>query len=367
MNRISINQPMLGPAEKIAVRKVLDSRILTSASEVGGYEVRQFEKAFERYLGLKHVIAVNSGTSALYASLLGLGIGPGDEVAVPSFSFVATANAVTLTGAKPLFVDISEEGYNMSPDDLEKRITPKTAAVIPVHLYGIPAEMKKVKSIAANHGLRVIEDAAQSLGTQYRGKQTGSLGDLGCFSFHASKVITSGEGGAIATDDSVIAARLRRIRTHGIGRDRNPSILGTNLRMGEVEGAILKVQLSRLTNFLDKRRRNALEISSRLSGERGVVIPSLSREGRPNWYIYTISLNRSRDHVLAKLRRSGVDARVYYETPIHQTYLYRKMGYRGVLANTERASKNVISLPVHPGVTLKQVREIVSILLKAIR
>ncbi len=348
--------------------RVLERKILTSATELGGNEVRSLERSLKTYLGCKHVIAVNSGTSALYASLLVLGIGPGDEVAVPSFSFVATANAVLLTGAKPVFVDISENSYAMSADDLQSKITPNTAAIIPVHLYGHPAEMGAIRSVAVKNGLPVVEDAAQSVGAQYEGKHTGTLGDLGCFSFHASKLITSGEGGAIATNHDELSDKLRRIRTNGIARNGDPSIFGTNLRMGEVEAAILNIQLKRLTTFLDKRRRNAKELSHLLSEKRGVVLPFSVKGGSSNWYLYTVSLDKARDKVLAKLNHMQVDARVYYRIPIHRSSFYRELGYRGEsLTRTERASKRVLSLPIHPGVTLKQIRRIAGILLTVVQ
>lgn len=359
---------MIGRDEKIAVMRVLGRKVLTSATEPGGTEVRSFEKALKTYLGCKHVIAVNSGTSALYASLLVLGIGPGDEVAVPSFSFVATANAVLLTGAKPVFVDISENSYSMSPDDLQKKISPDTAAIIPVHLYGYPADMRSIRSVAIKNGLPIIEDAAQSLGAQYEGKHTGTLGELGCFSFHASKVIMSGEGGAIATDRNELYDKLRRIRTHGIGRDGDPSTFGTNLRMGEIEAAILNVQLNRLTSFLDKRKRNAKEMSRLLSQKGGVVLPSSLKGASSNWYLYTVSLDKGRDRVLAKLNRMQIDVRVYYRIPIHNSSLYQGLGYRGEsLTMTERASKRVLSLPIHPGMTLGQIRRIARLLVTEVQ
>jgi perosamine synthetase len=352
---IPINKPQIDDEEKQEILKVLDEGILTSASNFGGKRVQDFERLLADFLHVKHAIAVNSGTAALHASILAAGIKESDEILIPSFTFVATANSVACTGSKPVFVDIEKDTYTMDPLDLENKITKKTRAIIPVHLYGHPAKMDEIKEIANKHSIVVIEDACQSLGSTYDGKQTGTLGQMGCFSMYASKVLTSGEGGAITTDSDEFAEKLRMIRNHGMVNGYDTRIIGFNMRLPEISAAIAKTQMKKIQSMLDKRASNARKLGQLLSNkikDKNIVLPHENQRTKYNWYLYTVALNDSRDKVKKFLNDSGIGATIYYDPPVHQTPFYSKF-YNGELEITEWASKSVLSLPVHPSITEK--------------
>jgi len=355
---ITINQPILGQEEEEAVISVLRRGELTNPTYLGGRNVASVERALAEYLRVKHVVLVNSGTAALQASLIALGVGVGDEVLLPSFTFVATANAVVAVGAKPIFVDILLEDYCIDPEDLRRKVTPRCKAIIPVHLYGYPANMDSVLEVAREHNLFVMEDAAQSLGATYRSKQSGTLGDIGCFSFYPSKIITSGEGGAVATNSDEFAEKLRLVRNHGLSAEGLVMRMGLNLRMNEISAAILSAQLKKLNHFLDKRRKNADALSKMLEGVDAVL--PLEHEGKlSNWYLYTIRV-KNRDKVLEHLRNYGVGAAVYYKTPIHLYPYYRNLLSYVRLPKTEQAAAEVLSLPIHPAVSEAELKQIAS-------
>ncbi len=337
---------------------VIEENALTSAAADGGKRVRDFESLMKEYLGCKHVIAVNSGTAALHAALLAAGIGPGDEVLVPSFTFVATANAVVAAGAKPVFVDIEKHDYTIDVSDAKRKVTRKTKAVIPVHLYGHPCDMDAVSELAQKRSLAVIEDACQSLGSTYKKRQTGTFGAMGCFSMYASKVLTAGEGGAIATDDSRLADELKMIRNHGMVKGYDTRVLGLNLRLPELAAAIAKVQMAKLTSMLAARRKNAELMSELLQGAKDVALPQESDDRVFNWYLYTVCLAKgaARDGVMARLQKEGIGATVYYNPPVHKTPYYRKLSAATKLPATEWCAGRVLSLPVHPGVGEGDVR-----------
>ena len=352
---IPINKPQIDDEERQEILKVLDEGILTSASNFGGKRVQDFERLLADFLHVKHAIAVNSGTAALHASILAAGIKESDEILIPSFTFVATANSVACTGSKPVFVDIENDTYTMDPLDLENKITKKTRAIIPVHLYGHPAKMDEIKEIANKHSIIVIEDACQSLGSTYDGKQTGTLGQMGCFSMYASKVLTSGEGGAITTDSDEFAEKLRMIRNHGMVNGYDTRIIGFNMRLPEISAAIAKIQMKKIQSMLDKRASNARKLGQLLSNkikDKNIVLPHENQRTKYNWYLYTVALNDSRDKVKKFLNDSGIGATIYYDPPVHQTPFYSKF-YNGELEITEWASKSVLSLPVHPSITEK--------------
>ena len=352
---IPINKPQIDDEERQEILKVLDEGILTSASNFGGKRVQDFERLLADFLHVKHAIAVNSGTAALHASILAAGIKESDEILIPSFTFVATANSVACTGSKPVFVDIENDTYTMDPLDLENKITKKTRAIIPVHLYGHPAKMDEIKEIANKHSIIVIEDACQSLGSTYDGKQTGTLGQMGCFSMYASKVLTSGEGGAITTDSDEFAEKLRMIRNHGMVNGYDTRIIGFNMRLPEISAAIAKTQMKKIQSMLDKRASNARKLGQLLSNkikDKNIVLPHENQRTKYNWYLYTVALNDSRDKVKKFLNDSGIGATIYYDPPVHQTPFYSKF-YNGELEITEWASKSVLSLPVHPSITEK--------------
>lgn len=360
---IPINKPVIDDQEIREILRVLEENTLTDSSFKGGKRLQDFESLLCDFLKVKHVVAVNSGTSALYAALVAAGIRTGDEVLVPSFTFVATANAVLAAGARPIFVDIKD--YTISVADLKSKITKKTKAVIPVHLYGHPCDMDEILEVS--EGLQVIEDACQSLGATYKKKQTGTFGVMGCFSMYATKVITAGEGGAIATDSDKLADRLRIIRNHGMISGYDMRGFGLNLRLSEIGAAIAKVQMGKLAGLLEIRRQNAAVLSDLLAGSG--TLPTESQDKKFNWYLYTVAFakRRIRERVKEALKNAGIATGVYYDPPVHKTPYYRRMMPGIKLVETERISKLVLSLPVHPGVDEEDLQRIAFTVLEAIK
>ncbi|HEV2193874.1 MAG TPA: DegT/DnrJ/EryC1/StrS family aminotransferase [Nitrosopumilaceae archaeon] len=320
--KIPINTPIFGKEEIDEVRTVLLEKSLTSSGNAGGKQVQEFEKLLSRSVKAKYAIAVNSGTAALQAALYALDIKKGDEVLIPSFTFVATANAVASVGATPVFVDILKN-YTMDPTNLRKKITKKSKAIIPVHLYGNVAYMDEILEIANKNNLEIIEDACQSLGSTYKGKHSGTFSKLGCFSIYAAKVITSGEGGAIVTDDKNLFEKLRMMRNHGMLHGYDTRILGFNLRLPEISAAIAKVQMKKLSKFLAQRRKNA-EILTELLSDLPVVLPHERKGERVNWYLYTIAI-KNRDKIMRKLNSEGIGAFPYYSAPVHKVPFYKSL------------------------------------------
>lgn len=364
---IPINRPILGEEERAAVEEVLASGRLTDASYEGGKHVRAFEGKVRALLGVKHVVAVNSGTSALHSVLLALGVKAGDEVVIPSFTFVATANVVLACGAKPVFVDVKSD-YNMDPGAFKKSISRKTKVVMPVHLYGYPADMDEIREIASAKSVAVIEDAAESMGAAYRGTQTGRLSDAGCFSMYATKVVTSGEGGAISTDDDELADRLRLVRNHGMVHGYDTRHLGFNYRLPELNAAIASAQMDRLEGFLHARARNVAYLQERVGRVDGVEFTQDADDRTHAFYLYTLHLRKNRDRILKALNDAGVGAAVYFKTPVHRTPLYARLGYgRKVLKKTEAAAGHVISLPVHPALSAEDLQTVAEQFLAAAR
>jgi len=343
--KIPINIPDIGKEEIREVTAVLSEKLLTSSSFEGGKRVQQFEKLLSKFVKSKFAVAVNSGTAALQASLYAIDIKPGDEVLVPSFTFVATANSVKSVGAKPVFVDILNDNYTMDPNDLKKKITRRTKAIIPVHLYGHMAYMDEILEIAKKKNIKIIEDASQSLGSKLKGKHSGTFSHLGCFSLYAGKVITSGEGGAIVTDDKKLFEKLRQIRNHGLAKNNLTTRLGLNLRLSEISAAIAKIQMKKLPSFLKQRKNNA-KILTELLQNCDVVLPKQRKHETLNWYLYTIA-HKNRNKIMKKLNSLGIGATVYYSTPIHKTPYYKT---KKNLPHTEWASSHVLSLPIHPKV-----------------
>lgn len=357
---IPINKPIIGQEEKRAVAEVLESGFLTDSSFEGGKKVVEFERKLKGLLEVKHVVAVNSGTAALLASLSALGIGEGDEVILPSFTFVASANVVVALHAKPVFVDIRDD-YNIDPIKVEKAITKRTKAIMPVHLYGYPADMDKIHEIALRRSVPIVEDAAESIGASYKGKQTGSTSEFGCFSLYATKVITSGEGGAIATNDDELAYKVKLIRNHGMVHGYDSRMLGYNFRMTEVLAAVAAVQMDKLDGFIRARRRNVSLLNERFRGLRGVRFTQDSPERTHCFYLYTLRIDKGRDRVLTNINAKGIGAAVYFKTPVHKTPLYDELGYSGTeLPQTDDAAGHVISLPVHPAVREADLERIAS-------
>ena len=354
---IPINIPDIDEQEIREVTSVLSEKALTSASFEGGKRVRQFEDLLSNFVKSKFAIAVNSGTSALQASLYALDIKPNAEVLIPSFTFVATANSVKSIGAKPVFVDILKDNFTMDPDDMKKKITKRTKAIIPVHLYGHVAYMKEIMEIAKKHDLDIIEDASQSLGSKFKGKHSGTFSRLGCFSMYAAKVMTAGEGGAIVTDDKKLFEKLKQIRNHGLSKHHITSKFGLNLRLPEINAAIAKIQMKKLPTFLRQRKKNA-QILTEFLQNHDIILPKERKNEVMNWYLYTVTL-KQRDKIMNKLNSAGIGAAVYYNPPIHQTPYYKT---KKTLTTTEWASRHVISLPIHPKVKKSDLLKIKKVL-----
>lgn len=353
---IPINAPQIGKEEIEAVTKVLESGILTHGLGAGPM-VSKFEKAYADFVKAKHAIAVNSGTAALHLAVAAADVKPGDEVIVPSFTFVATAEVIVALKAKPVFVDIDPETYNISAEEIAKAITKKTKAIVPVDLYGLPADMKPIREIADRHGLKIIEDSAQAHGASYMGKPPGTFADIACWSFYASKNMTTGEGGMITTNDDKLANKIRSMRSHGEVEKYMSVMLGYNYRMPEIEAAIGYVQLKRLPEFLEKRRKNAKKLAEKLKKANRLRLPKEPEGYRHSWYLFTVRLKNAkraeRDKIVKELKREGIGAEVYYSNPIHMMPFYKKFRKRSLL-ETEKVSEQVFSLPVHPGVTAEQ-------------
>ncbi len=349
---IPIAKPMIGDEEKQAVLEVLDSGILAQ-----GPRVKAFEEAFAALCGVKHAIATSSGTTALHVALLAHEIGPGDEVITTPFTFIASANSILYTGATPVFVDIDPVTFNLDPAQIEEAITPRTKALMPVHLFGLVCDMDPIQAFAEAHGLAIIEDACQAHGAEYQGRKAGSFG-TGCFSLYPTKNMTSAEGGMITTDDDEFAAQCRILRQHGMQRRYYHDAVGYNFRMTDVHAAIGLAQLGKLEKHNQARIRNAAYLSQHLNG---VVTPTAPKGSRHVFHQYTIRVaNGQRDAVLEGLGQRGVGTGVYYPVPVHQQRIYEE-SCRGLsLPEAEKAAQEVLSLPVHPGLSDQDLETIVA-------
>jgi dTDP-4-amino-4,6-dideoxygalactose transaminase len=348
--KIPINMPLVGKEEITTVTSILKNGALTSAANQGGKHVQNFEKSVTSFVKSKYAVAVNSGTAAIQAALYALDIKNCDEVLVPSFTFVATANAVVSTGAKPVFVDILKENYTIDPDDLEKKITEKTRAIIPVHLYGNMANTDRLSEISKKFNIPIIEDSAQSLGSTYKGKHSGTFFEMGCYSMYPAKVMTAGEGGFIVTNNKKLRDKLLMIRNHGMIHGYDTKIFGLNLRLPEINAAIATVQMKKLPNFLKTRKQNA-ELLSKLISDLNIILPYQRKNENVNWYLYTIAVEK-RNKLLKKLNEKGIGAASYYPTPVHKTPFYK---LKTKLPITDWAASHVLSLPIHPKVTQKNI------------
>jgi dTDP-4-amino-4,6-dideoxygalactose transaminase len=349
---IPIASPVIGDSERRAVLDVLDSGMLAQGSRVA-----EFEEAFADYCGVECAVATSSGTAALQVALLAHGIGPGDEVITSPFTFIASANAILFTGARPVFVDIEPATFNLAPHLIDPAVTPRTAAVMPVHLFGLPADVERIMAIAEKHNLAVIEDACQAHGAEYGGKRAGSFG-TGCFSFYPTKNMTTGEGGMITTDDPDLAEACRVIRQHGMRRRYYHDDLGYNFRMTDVHAAIGLGQIEKLEQFNEARIAHAAYFTEHLEQ---VATPSVPKDHRHVFHQYTIRVpNGRRDALRNHLKERGVGTGVYYPVPIHkQTYYTRELGYDDSLPQAERAAEEVLSLPVHPALNHRDLEAIV--------
>lgn len=341
---INIAKPQIGDEEKRAVLEVLDSGMLAQ-----GPRVKEFEDRFAEYCGVRHSIATASGTTALHVALLAAGIGNGDEVITSPFTFIASANSILYTGAHPIFADIDPETYNINPSLIEASISPRTRAILPVHLFGLCCDMDAIIAIARKHGILVIEDACQSHGAVYKNRRAGSFG-IGAFSFYPTKNMTSAEGGMITTNDDVIAERCRVIRQHGMRTRYHHEELGFNFRMTDVHAAIGLEQLKKLDNNNSRRQRNARYLCEHL---RGVIVPSIPPGCDHVFHQYTIRVSGGKRDLLRKyLLDNGIGSEVYYPIPVHKQNFYTdKLNYHERYPEAEKASDEVLSLPIHPGLS----------------
>ncbi len=354
-------QDAIPPARPVIGEAEIDAavRVLRSGMVVQGPEVAAFEREFGELVGGRHCVAVNSGTSALQLSLMALGLGPGDEVIVPSFSFAASANAVRLVGATPVFADIEAGSFCLDPDAVAAAITPRTAALMPVHLYGHPAAMDRLVPIAEQHGLAVVEDAAQAHAAALNGTPVGSFGAAGCFSFYPTKNMHSLEGGMVSTGDAELARTLRLLRNQGMEQRYQNEIVGANMRLTDVAAAIGRVQLGQLDGWTEKRRANAAYLDAHLTG---VTVPPVSAGARHVYHQYTVRVQGDRDAFQAGLTELGIGNAVYYPTPIHKLRPYLTEDGRvgdWKLPETDRAAGEVVSLPIFPSLTQDQLDRIV--------
>ena len=352
---IPVAKPEIGKAERKAVDRVMRSGLLAQGSEVSS-----FEKEFSKFVEDRECVAVNSGTSALHIALLSLGIGKGDEVIVPSFTFAATANSVALTGATPVFVDINPQTFCIDPVAIIEAITAKTKAIQVVHLYGLPADMPAIMKIAKKYNLLVIEDAAQAHLANIEGKPVGSFGDAAAFSFYPTKNMTSGEGGMIVFNEPSVARIARLYRNQGMEKRYENEIVGFNLRMTDIHAAIGRVQLSKLKEKTHRRQGNAAFLSENLF--TSVEVPTVPKGFSHVFHQYTIKVQSDRDSFSIKLANLGVGNGVYYPIPVHELPAFNK---KKVLANTSLICKQVLSLPVHPLLSKKDLKSIVAAVKKA--
>jgi dTDP-4-amino-4,6-dideoxygalactose transaminase len=349
------------PAQYRALRFEIDAAVagvFESAQFILGPSVATFEQDFAVFCQTTEAIGVNSGTSALHLSLLAAGVGQGDEVITVPFTFVATVAAIEYAGARPVLVDVEPDFLTMDPARLEAAITPRTKAIIPVHVFGQPADMDPIMAIARKHGLVVIEDACQAHGSEYKGRRCGSIGQLGCFSFYPGKNLGAyGEGGAVVTSDPDLAKRIRLLRAWGEETRYEHKYRGFNYRMDGVQGAILGVKLRYLEAWTEARRRNAAEYGRQLE-ETPAVLPRERRDVRHVYHLYVVRLEQ-RDAWRERLTEAGVQTGVHYPIPIHLQPAYRDLGYSaGDFPVCERASGEVLSLPMFPELTQDQIRTV---------
>lgn len=339
-------------AQYLDIKEELDLKIqevLDSCHFILGPNVDALEKEVAEYIGTKHAVAVASGTDALHLALLATGIKPGDEVITTPFTFIATAEAISYIGAKPVFVDIEEKTLNMDTAMIASKITAKTKAIIPVHIFGHPANMGQVLEVANTHGLKVVEDCAQSFGAHYKFTKTGSFADAGCFSFFPSKNLGCyGDGGMVTTDSDKVAKELKSLRNHGSKVRYYHDTVGYNSRLDELQAGILRVKLKRIETYNRLRRERAAQYSESLSKMPGITVPAEETGYFHVYHQYTIRTSK-RDAIIKALSEKGIASAVYYPVPLHLQNSYKVLGYgKGAFPAAENAAENVLSLPIYP-------------------
>ncbi len=350
-------------AQYHSIKKEIDAAVLSTLESghfILGPQVVKFEESIAAYLGVQHAVGLASGTDALVIALRALNIGEGDEVIIPAYTFFATAGTVMSVGAKPVIVDVDPQSYEVDITKIEAAITPKTKAIIPVHLYGHPAEMDPIMEIAHKHGLKVIEDNAQGFGAEYLGKKTGSFGDIGCLSFFPTKNLGAyGDGGAVVTNDPALAEQMRMLRAHGWKKKYYSEMVGYNSRLDAMQAAILQAKFPYLDAWNEKRRELSNRYTEHLA-PLGVVTP-VEREWAKHVYHLYIIRSEKRDELQAFLKQKGIASEVYYPLPPHLSMPCRKFGYKeGDFPHAEKAAKETLALPLYPELSLEQQDEVIA-------
>lgn len=346
-------------SQYLSIKNEVDNaiqQVIDNCAFAGGPFVERFEKAFAPYCQCKEAIGVGSGTDALWVALIALGIGDGDEVITVPASFIATAEAISFSGAKPVFVDVDKATCNMNPDLVEAAITSKTKAIIPVHLFGQMADMDPIAKIAKKHNLFVIEDACQAHGAEYKGKRAGSIGDAGCFSFYPGKNLGAyGEAGAVVTNNSELAEKMRIFRDHGQSKKYFHKMIGWNGRMDGIQGAILEVKLKYLCAWNDARRKNAGIYKELLEDTEHILLPVETSQTKHVYHIYAIRTKR-RDELIEHLTKAGISCGIHYPVPIHLQDAYKSMGLeKGSFPVAEKCADELVSLPMFPELNREQI------------
>ena len=353
------------PAQIRSVRTEIDAALkqsLDNCSFILGPDVVRFEQEFAQFCGAQHALGFNSGTSALHVAMLLCGVGPGDEVITTPYTFIATSWAISYCGAKPVYVDIEDATFNLNPKLIERAITPRTKAILPVHLYGHPFEMDAILEISRQHKLPLVEDAAQAVGAKYKGKTVGTLGDVSCFSFYPGKNLGAcGEGGALVTNNPAFAARAKSLREHGSTQRYHHDEVGYNYRMEGFQGAVLGVKLKHLANWNAGRRRVAQRYTELLAGTP-LQLPIEADYAESAWHLYTVRHSR-RDELKKYLDDHGVGNAVHYPIPLHLQKCYASLGRRaGDFPVAEKASREVLSLPIFPELIDAQIVRVVEVI-----
>jgi perosamine synthetase len=332
-------------------------KVLRSGRWAQGPKIKEFEEAFARYIGVKHAIAMSNGSFALQLGILSCGVKPNDEIITTPFSFIASSNSILYSQAKPVFADIDPKTFNLNPEKVNDKITPRTKAILLVHLYGQPCNMDAFREICEDKNLILIEDACQAHGAEFEKKKVGSFGKVGCFSFYATKNLTTGEGGMVVTDSDEIANMCRLIRNHGQEGDYFHPMLGFNFRITEMQAAIGVEQLRNLDAWNEVRYNNASYLTNEIEKVSGIVPPFIDPRVKHAFHQFTVRVTKeskmSRDELHEKMVKNGIEAKILYPIPIHKQPVYQKLGYNDKLPEAELAAKEVLSLPVHPLVSKK--------------
>ncbi len=355
---VPITRVVIEDEEIAAIAEVLRSGNLRE-----GPICREFEEKFAEHVGARYAVSVSSGTAALHIAYAAV-LEPGDEVLVPAFTFIATASMVSMVGAKPIFCDVDAQTFTIDVDDARKRITPRTRAIAPVHLFGNPANVEDIQALAQEYGLTIIWDAAQAHGARYNGQDIGSFDDLVCYSFYPSKNMTTGEGGMVTTNSEALYEKLRLLRSHGQARKYYHTMLGFNYRLTDVMAVLGLRQLDKLNDWIQKRRQNARYLTEHLQDVPGIQTPVEQPKGESSYNLYTVVMDPvhfacSRDEFVQLLRAENIGASVHYPRPLHQQPVYAREGGDMVLPIAEALSQRVFSLPVHPELTEEELEAIV--------